>query len=281
MWRLLWCHSAPMDDTVQPPAEDDANKPFFLTYHTGDVPVEVWEHILYMVDFPTLKACAITCRTFLRRSRHHLYRHAYLKNFHDAKLLVRALRKDPDSRGAVRELLLDFPAATKPAGPVIKYLFPMLHNLRRLHIRSFTSIHPEFYTALSAVSQAVTGLCLVWCNFKEIAEFTRIVLALPNLRDLAIYPGVFANITAADDQGDGDVDVSAIPLSSIVMQEESWRFATGPLGRWLSKTSTPQCLEKLYMRPDVHSSRTSRDFIHLAKHCLHTLVLDLSRLDGA
>lgn len=137
---------------------DDYTRESTLVRHVPlfeDVPIDIWYHAIDMIDgSDTLKACAVTCRAFLRRCRYRLFRCCVLRTFHDAKLLVRALRKDVDSRSFVRELHLSFNAATKPTGPVAKFLLPMLSDLQALWITGGrgSGIHPSFCASLFPVS---------------------------------------------------------------------------------------------------------------------------------
>lgn len=251
--------------------------------YLADVPVEIWNSIFDLVDdFATWKACAITCKAFLRHSRSYLFRRAYLKNFHNAKLLIRALHKDPDSRETVKELLLDFPAATKPTNPVVKHLFPMLCRLQRVYIQGFPSINPSFHSSLSSVGETVTALTLYYIEFQDFADMVRLIVALPHLTDLALYCPSFVKTELVADHADRDPS-TMVRLSTLDFADHYLpRSCIKPLMDWLSKTSTPQTLSKMYLVPEPRAdgARDIEDLIQLAKNTLHTLVLNLKWSQG-
>lgn len=104
-----------MTEGAQPSLAVGERRSARIREYVTDVPVEVWNSIFHLVDdFAAWEACAITSKAFLRHSRTHLFRRAYLKDSLNAKLLVCALLSDPDSRYAVKAPLFDFPAASKP-----------------------------------------------------------------------------------------------------------------------------------------------------------------------
>lgn len=247
------------------------------SYDTSAVSLELWDCILDFVDdFPTWKTCAITCRAFLRRCRYHLYRKVYLKNYHDAKVLVRALRKDHASRSAIRELQLDFPASTRPTGPVGKYLLAMLSNLQHLHIRSNKyrdPIHPEFYTTLRAVAETVTSLTLDWCTFHDAVDLARLMATLPNTRDLVVTEvtvyGPCGELSRALDPDQWN----AIRVSTLRFTEFLWPCMEH-LTRMFSKSATTQTMQKVYCQPHHMAPSTDlQNFLHVFGHSMHTLAV--------
>lgn len=256
-------------------------RPTTHSFDTQNVPIEIWEHILDLIDdFPTWKICAVTCRAFLRRSRRNLYRRVCLTNQYNAELLVQVLHNNTDSRVAINALSLVYPSATAPTGPVARFLFPMLPKLQYLHIRSskmHTPIDPLLYIALLPVSQTVTKVKLDWCTLQDLTDVVRLLNALPNLKDLALHELSFRRTTIAQDQG--GVGWPVIRLSSLCL-EESYHPFVDSLVRLLSQTPSTPSLEKLYFCFNTSIPTPLRDAADLFKETLHTLALDILRTNG-
>lgn len=248
-----------------------------------DVPVDIWYHAIDMIgDSDTLKICAVTCRTFLRRCRYHLFRCCILRTFHDAKLLVRALRKDVDSRSFVRELHLNFNASTKPTGHVAKLLLPMLSGLQVLLITgNWHEIHPSFYISLAPASQTVTKLVLPTYVPNNIPHLSQLVLALPCLTTLSVnsrgYPA-FKTGHEFEGLADGETESDEPPLSAVHVSAFicSADDSTPAVIRWLRETSVPLALRRMHilMSSGADAVLNMQDLVYMGQN-LHTLILDL------
>lgn len=242
-----------------------------------ELPTEIWNRVIDLVDdFITLKACALTCKTFLSHSRFHLYKRPYVKNFHNAKLLVRAVQKDPACRHFIRELLLDYPSATTPTGPVVKHLFPHLPCLQAISICGFVSYHPYFYSSLPLVAHTVTSLRLYHCQFDDFIQLGNILLALPLLENLALH-----NVSVVDAdlaKCHSDAELQRIGVTTLDFADGYTDEHTRPLGRWLSKTSTPNTLRQMYLIPMCYGASAIQDFVALIARNPCSLVLNLTWL---
>ncbi|GJE97835.1 hypothetical protein PsYK624_140570 [Phanerochaete sordida] len=241
------------------------------------LPGDVWDLIIDSLrDCTTLKSCAMTCKGFLRRSRLHLFRRVYLKNFHNAKLLVRTLNRDPEARFFVRELLLDFPAATTPTGPVAKSLFATLPCLRALSIRGYPALHASFPAALAPVSQLVTALRLFHVEFADFKEFGDVLLALPRLEELGIHGIDFKSIDL--DKGHSGAELQAVRLTKLDYADGFRPDDTRQLAQWLAKTGTPKSLQRLFVMPMTQDPSTAQEFIRVVAQESCTLLLHLGFL---
>ncbi|GJE90057.1 hypothetical protein PsYK624_061800 [Phanerochaete sordida] len=266
---------------------DDYTRESTLVRHVPlfeDVPIDIWYHAIDMIDgSDTLKACAVTCRAFLRRCRYRLFRCCVLRTFHDAKLLVRALRKDVDSRSFVRELHLSFNAATKPTGPVAKFLLPMLSDLQALWITGGrgSGIHPSFCASLFPVSQTVTKLILPTYVPDNIPDLSGLVLALPCLTTLSVNPSGYPAFKTGNEieslpaQGaeSGQHQLSDVHFSTFMCSSDA---STPAVILWLRNTSVPLALRRIHicMGIDANSILNMQALVYMGQN-LHTLVLEM------
>ncbi|GJE97830.1 hypothetical protein PsYK624_140520 [Phanerochaete sordida] len=249
-------------------------KPTGTEYPVLGLSDDVWDLIIdFLCDFTTLKSCALTCKTILRRCRFHLFRRIYLKNFHNAKLVVRILNRDPEARAFVRELLLDFPAATTPTGPVAKHLFTSLPCLRALSIRGYPALHTSFPAALAPVSQRVTALRLFHVEFSDFKEFGNVLLALPRLEELGLHGIDFKSIDL--DKSHSGAELQAVRLTKLDYADGFRPDDTRQLARWLAKTGTPKSLQRLFVMPMTQDPSTAQEFIRVVTRETCTLVLNL------
>ncbi|EKM61764.1 uncharacterized protein PHACADRAFT_85035 [Phanerochaete carnosa HHB-10118-sp] len=245
------------------------------------VPLEIWDLVVDATadDLSTLKACATTCRAFLRRSRYHLFRRVTVRTGKFAEILISTLQRDPDIRSAVRELQLD---SSNPVPDwviqTVRALLPMLFNLRKLLLRSMQLSHPALPELLSIARHTVTSLDLTLCKFDSFAAFIRLVLALPCITDLALN---FISFGVAQPIVVADADLQLLGMSGIMLS--TLRLRCHPLGpwmgallRWLRNTPTLASLRKLHLRTAMcetaHDIQTLTCFAK--DSALDTLVLD-------
>ena len=167
--------------------EDSESSPHYIfPYHNDSegIQLDIWNLVIDALanDSRSLKACAITCRAFLRRTRYHLFRRNTIRTSYAAERFVYVLQCNPDCGGFVREFTL------QASGSAIlpESLLPMLPNLRNVSFRGPSLSGSTYARLLSEVRRTVSTLDLTFCAFEEFGHFARLVLALPYIKHLTV-----------------------------------------------------------------------------------------------
>ncbi|KAH8102742.1 hypothetical protein BXZ70DRAFT_804320 [Cristinia sonorae] len=177
------------------------------------IPIDIWEHVIDLVEGDydevvrarTLASCALTCRAWLPRARHHLYRYVViflspppLQN--QPTLFLDTLRRVPSYGAHVRSLTIRarIPDAIFSAediesnnGSALSLMavqlpnrLPNLHSLT-LDAIDLVDIHPTFYGAFSRF-RSVKRLVLNVHVCTTINQIYRLLKAFCGLLSLSI-----------------------------------------------------------------------------------------------
>lgn len=259
-----------------------------FTSRHGDgqtIPPEVWDLVIdAAADDPrTMKTCAVICRAFLSRSRHHLFQSVTITTSGAAESLIPAFKRTPEIRGVVRELRLGSLRSTIDREidwvmRALQTLLPMFCSLQRLSLCYLQLSSPALLELLSPARHTLSTLDLTWCTFDDFAAFARLLVALPSIKDLKLHsvalgPMLPITVDDADFQHPG---MSGIMLSTLHLHERYLYSKMGILFQWLSKTSTFASLRRLHLHPAISQSAHDTEYLaRLAKESpLETLVLD-------
>lgn len=142
--------------------------------------------------YPTLQACALTCRAWLARSRFHLFRVVGVgkqgKTFEDFVSLVEA---NPILQEFVYTFLVHGEAERKGSNfRLLPLKIPrLLRKLTTLNLQNDTLCpQPSFFASLRQFTN-IQQLGFRSVAFQSVQDFRRMLCSLPNLQELAIsYP---------------------------------------------------------------------------------------------
>jgi hypothetical protein len=148
------------------------------------LPVELYRLIIDILydDTDTLKACSLTCKTFLHLSRYHLFYDIYLYRGNDTKSFLDTIGSiHPTSPGTyVRHLSLE----VQDGWPNIPLLTTRLPNVTSLDLNfNFNEDETGRLMMLSGF-QKITFLNLDFCWFKTSAEMNEFIVSFPLLEHL-------------------------------------------------------------------------------------------------
>lgn len=166
---------------------------------TQRLPLEVLEHIIGFVGFigsvdwwgnyfrlETLRRCALVCRSWVTKSRIHLYDVVHLNNQRKATTFMSAIVSSPPLGEYVHEMCIDL------EGKHADWLYsthqvlpPRLPNLKRLGYFQLPSLHPVFF-ALPKKFNAITSLRLGSFETWTFREIVRLLNSFPKLETLDI-----------------------------------------------------------------------------------------------
>ena len=147
----------------------------------------------------TLISCALTCRSWLYRSRSHLHRSILISGHKRAHFdrFVAILQCTPQVATLVRRVSI---YKRRSKVDTVMHLIPVylagrLKNLQDLAIEGFNlrAVHPVFYMAARGF-KTVTRLFLFNIDFGSSRELTRLVFSLPSLELLRIASVRFAKL---------------------------------------------------------------------------------------
>lgn len=173
------------------------------------LPIEVLERVIdicseeaetYNTRYSYLRSFALTCRSWLPRSRFHLFSVLYIQD--ESRLLSFMIlrRQAPTISSYVRDLNIygppnDAPTPNDPkktkAKPWVHLvplkLGPVLRDLETITLDSvdIMAVHSTFYQALS-LFRSTKQLILSGVNFPTFDQFARLVLVFPNLSSLRV-----------------------------------------------------------------------------------------------
>ena len=169
------------------------------------LPIETIENIVDHIDpenhRPSLHAAALTCKDLLYRSRLHLFRRVYIKSRTQFEDLSIFLDQRPVLKARVHEMWIFFPGP-RP-GERLTALHDVattriIHKLPNVRLLAYTSHEPtnplpvQFrqltLTCLKHYPGTIRILSLSNCTLKDVAEYARLLLALPMLYTHTLGP---------------------------------------------------------------------------------------------
>ena len=143
-----------------------------------------------------LRRCALVCRSWHIRSRHHLLRSLRIRSVEQLDELCAYFRTHPALRPSVKSLSI-LPTRRENQCPELIWipLVSQLPSVQKLTIASEernsyrevthrTSFHRTLLTSLRVVHHATSILCLYKIAFPNPSELVRLLAALPSLRCL-------------------------------------------------------------------------------------------------
>ncbi|KAH8093247.1 hypothetical protein BXZ70DRAFT_389563 [Cristinia sonorae] len=178
------------------------------TPNSPPLPLEVCERIIDFVALTlgssnvrlkTLKACALTCHSWMPRSLYHIIcKFDKIRTADDVALYTSLLRKYPVCAGYVREINIcpDWTTGDPTWLNVLpQTLAPHVKELRRITLASSPTegtlaFHPHFYRSLGLL-RSVTELNYSFASQHSFKDLVRVVSSFPNLSVLSIGAEVF------------------------------------------------------------------------------------------
>ncbi|KAI0738340.1 hypothetical protein C8Q80DRAFT_272429 [Daedaleopsis nitida] len=178
---------------------------------TNILPQDKWELIIDFLGpdtlsgpsrhYPSLYACALTCRSWLPRAQYRLHKHVELTDLRSTELFARTLA-DSHSEHCARlvtrlefwSLQRDWETAGVPVTgiPFPPSLIPTLENLVELRFACCTVSEEHLATQLMFVQEwagceSVQTLWLDGFTFDTLEDLTHLVWSFPLLEDLNIF----------------------------------------------------------------------------------------------
>ncbi|KAI0950995.1 hypothetical protein AcW1_008156 [Taiwanofungus camphoratus] len=164
---------------------------------TSIIPTEVFERIIDLYDTRALEdrnalmACALTCRSWLPRSRYRLFYSVKVSSLQERGRFSNLITASPSLNDLVRELDIgadSYGARVKVLGSFPYVLARRLTQVVSLHIvfdltRDAPSVLPSFPILVSEFT-SITKLEMRGVRFSTFTDFGRLVCALPSLRTL-------------------------------------------------------------------------------------------------
>ncbi|KAK7685101.1 hypothetical protein QCA50_011938 [Cerrena zonata] len=200
-------------------------------------------------DIPSLRACALTCRSWLLASRFHLFDTVRVHSAQDLDKLVALVSStnghSQDIVSCIQTLSVSkaSPASTSPhttdrslahwEASLPTVLSPQLPYLSSLHIDSFLSFWQPSSFSLSSFSQftSVRNVHLSNSSLKSFQDLRSLLGKLPQVDDLWLDNVTFGNeqifsnsylLGLADDQPEGQERTGNSPLASGTSTPRPW-----------------------------------------------------------
>jgi len=158
-------------------------------------PIEIFEHIINCVweddsdrrvRRRVLLACSITCRSFLCRSRYYLFRDISLRNHGQLYRFASLISSVPFIDSLVRELEISDAQVLRTFALM---LARRLTSVERLHLTGrnqqlLALLRPDSLIPIPEFT-SITKMQIFRTTFGSLADFGRLICALPNLSSLA------------------------------------------------------------------------------------------------
>ena len=212
-------------------------------------PTEVFEHIIDIIaegdgyfyngeKVPSLHACALVARSWVPRSRIHLYRDIELDSDLRTTQFLDSVTKSPALGKYVRFLMI-WPLSDKRESSggwifrAINILPPLLPHLYELILWSLPDLHPVYIAVLSRF-RTIESLELRFIDWNSLQEIVQLINRFPRLRRLRVrdcgwkvpgrcYHGKQHNLSSLEMQRN---HLSVKPLLEWVFESDSTRALT-------------------------------------------------------
>lgn len=162
------------------------------TSNSNSVPSEITDHIIdYLsIDIPSLRACSLTCKLFLTRSRYHRLKTVFLEP-RTAASLFKLLNDTPSVSFCIQKLVLCRNRIPRPRPPItfrkelgwVSSVAHILSHLTRLEVEGF-SVAGALAKILTNNFKNVGQLTLIRCSFPAMDHLFYLYSSFPNLNDL-------------------------------------------------------------------------------------------------
>lgn len=237
---------------------------FGLKYTIPRIPVEIWEHIIdlvpddtctYWFQRRTLRACALTCRSWYPRSCIRLYRSARLAGDERTKEFAIFVRKVQSHLALrVRHIGNHTGSIRLPEHPTAHHLVPLLTAaLPRTHLdihtvtvsRDITSARPLSLGAAThdswlrsyARHRSVHTLDLSRIRFDSLSYFVRFLLVFPSLQHLLLDNVSIGNLDQYPTRIARQKHLALHPLRLNFNLASTWPTFLSRLIKWLSDSN--------------------------------------------
>ena len=163
-------------------------------------PTEVFEHIIDIIAewnhyrrdrarVRNLHACALVARSWVPRSRIHLYRDIKLDSDLRSTRFLDSLNQSPALGEYVRFLMISPNERTASGGWIfraISILPPLLPHLLELSLFNIPDLPPVYIAVLSRF-RTIESLELIYIHRHSFQEFTQLINRFPRLRRLRVW----------------------------------------------------------------------------------------------
>ncbi|KAF8464758.1 hypothetical protein JB92DRAFT_2052298 [Gautieria morchelliformis] len=156
------------------------------------LPAELIDQVIHHLhdDLPSLRACCLTCRAWVRSARFHIFQNTVL-SAERADALAVILEKSPTIFPFVRSLTINghldprHERLDNYLDAVIPAIAPKLTRLKTLRVQRVNlNQHPEVLPALIHNFPTLQELCIVSVNFNRVSEFAALMVLHPFLECL-------------------------------------------------------------------------------------------------
>ncbi|RPD78455.1 hypothetical protein L226DRAFT_293250 [Lentinus tigrinus ALCF2SS1-7] len=171
------------------------------------LPIELWERIIdvgascinrddgTVVDYPTLRACALVCTAWLPRARYNIFYRVVLRT---SAHVQRFISTTPATGCHVREIELGPPrweamegwVSLKEQPSIAALLYANLTGVNTLVLSRLQWLYPRKHIKLMSQFRSVKVLELYYVRFPSPSDLAQVLWSLPNLtalRCVAIY----------------------------------------------------------------------------------------------
>lgn len=242
------------------------------------LPPELCDMIIDLLedDDEVLKACALTCRGWLLRSRVHLWSFLEISDGESCARLAQVLDQSPFLAPLVQELLLiegtaeeeDEAEQERPMW-VHHGIIPLSRKFPALRTLEFAQMQWSTYcsvavAALLYLASPITDLSLSSCSFTTCGQFKNLLEAATSLDTLSVYNTSFQDHGPMGYSMDGRVrrHIYDVHLSSLHGEVIGWVLAGSKLC----------CLSRLsVLEIGPEEARVVGLFLHLLGESLHSL----------
>lgn len=225
-------------------------------------PIEICERIIDHAPPETIQTCVRVCRSWVPRSRFHLFRDVRLDSNRVASMFLFSLEISPILATYVRVLRIDGKFSSHEwIYDVLRTLPPLAVNIRSLCFYSLPLITPDFWTLTSRFT-TITALVLV---LLPIQPFRNIIQLFNSFQDLQHVEIRFCNLTFDDDLHPDDYSRShnfkMFKLDGFPSDQQV------QFSRWILTSNSFHSLSTL----EITSHKPSDELNQLLQRCSKTL----------
>ncbi|TFK87901.1 hypothetical protein K466DRAFT_652930 [Polyporus arcularius HHB13444] len=256
--------------------------------------------------YAELRACALTCQSWLPRAQCQLYKHVEVDRLESTMLFARTLEESPDVCRLVKRLEFWFKAADWKDQDCEDVPFPthLVGRLVALHgLRFACCTNSAAHTAVQIEFMKLWTVCVqlrtLWVDgfyFKTLADLTRIIWSFPKLEELNVFqtgwaargievdsadfPGRCQMLTTVEMQETHRVD-DLLPLLGTTIQNLSiaWMWDASPPDTYAAVSTLHDLRSLVFLVNQIDDPWVTSVLNQVHSTHLEKLVLDLYMVD--
>ncbi|KAJ3475147.1 hypothetical protein NLI96_g12033 [Meripilus lineatus] len=226
------------------------------------LPLEVCEKVIdesdaggsYKERCTNFCAFALVCKSWVPRTRIHLFRDVYLDSAQQSTKFLATLSMSPGFCGYVEELTIDCSNSPNESNGwiyiLLRTLPSRLTNLQRLSYNSLPTLHPTFFV-FSRNFTSVKSLVLFGLNSQSFREVVQIINGFPNLLALRVDNCIWKTPGAFYKGGSHKLEVLDVFTHSF----DTNKTPNGiyDVSDWVMASGSVASLQKLRLDPYYHT----------------------------